>query len=184
MAEIIRKSIRDNIYRQQGICPVARAVLDEEIHYNKKLSKMISIYAEHFLTDFEDKVDEFTEMFYADRYTIDGKVDKAEYEKLRELTQKEYKARCITALAYQVKALPVINFTACSKIERHIVVALGDLRKTHTQEYQSKIEDYKWEETKQKYIIKDLESSIIQQYNESKQAKATPTANKDNGMER
>ena len=184
MAEIIRKSIRDNIYRQQGISPVARAVLDEEIHYNKKLSKMISIYAKHFLTDFESKVDEFTEMFYADRYTVDGKVDKAEYDKLRELTQKEYKERCLTSLAYQVKALPVINFTACSKVERHIVVALGDLRKTHTQEYQSKIEDYSWEARKQSYIIKDLESSVIQQYNESLQAKQAPTASKDCEMGR
>lgn len=183
MAEEFRKSMRDNIYRHQGISLKARAVLNEEIHYNDKLTKMISIYGEYFLTGFEDKVDEFTEMFYADKYTIDGKVDKAAYEKFRETTQKEYKNSCITSLAYQVKALPVINFTKCSKTERHIVVALSDLRKTHTQEYQSKIEDYSWEVRKQGYILKDLEKSIVQQYNENKQTKES-SHTQEQGMER
>ena len=82
MAELVRKSIRDNIYRQHGVCFTARAVLNEDIYYNEKLSKIISIYGEHFSTSFEDKVDEFTQMFYADHFVVDGKVDEQMYNKL------------------------------------------------------------------------------------------------------
>ena len=171
MADQFRKSTRDYIYRQQGISPTARAVLKEEIHYNEKLSKMISIYA-------------FTEMFYADRYTVDGKVDKEMYDKLRGITEREYTESCLSSLAYQVKALPIINFTRCSKLERHIVVALSDLRKTHTEEYRNKIEDYMWEAKKQTHMITDLVKSVKQQYVENSQTKTSPAANQDYGMER
>lgn len=179
MAELVRKSIRDNIYRQRGVCFTARAVLNEDIHYNEKLSKMISIYGEHFSTSFEAKVDEFTQMFYADHFVVDGKVDEQMYNKLRSLTQREYAESCLSSLAYQVKALPVINFTKCSKIERHIVVALGDLRKTHTEEYKSKIEDGMWEAKRSTHLINDLVKSVKQQHKETVAAKE-----EDYGMQR
>ena len=181
MANFYRRSTRDYIYREHSVSAAGRAVLNEDIHYNDKLTKMIDIYGEYFLTGFESKVDELTEMFYAERYIVDGEVDKQAYDKFREITQREFKESCLTSLAYQVKALPVINFTKCSKLERHIVVALGDLRKTHTQEYQRKIEDYSWETRKQSFMVKDLEKSVIEHYAENKQTKA---AAKDCGMER
>lgn len=184
MADQFRKSTRDYIYKQQGISPTARAVLKEEIHYNEKLSKMISIYGEYFSTKFEAQVNAFTEMFYADRYTVDGKVDKEMYDKLRGITEREYTESCLSSLAYQVKALPIINFTRCSKLERHIVVALSDLRKTHTEEYRNKIEDYMWEAKKQTHMITDLVKSVKQQYVENSQTKTSPAANQDYGMER
>lgn len=179
MAEEFRKSTRDFIYREQGISSTARAVLKEEIHYNEKLTKMISIYGNYFSTKFDAQVDAFTEMFYSDRYTVDGKVDKVMYDKLRDVVNREFTESCLSSLAYQVKAIPVIDFTKCSKIERHIVVALGDLRKSHSEEYKSKIEDYMWEAKKHNYMIKDLVDSVKQQHKEVAAAKE-----EEQGMQR
>ena len=57
MANFYRRSTRDYIYREHSVSAAGRAVLNEDIHYNDKLTKMIDIYGEYFLTGFESKVD-------------------------------------------------------------------------------------------------------------------------------